>query len=85
MSNTCDTKQARKVYQPAELFIPERRKQTNGRGVGLWLLSWGTIALLLIWYIGLEGGIMWALRITGLLFLLLGSACFGMSFERVKE
>lgn len=63
----------------------KKKPQTNGRGVGIWLISWGIAFFAFERYCGLDSYLMWLCRGLGLVCLLFGMSCFGMSLEKVRK
>jgi hypothetical protein len=64
--------------------VAKKKPQSNGRGAGISLLLLGFILWGFALLCGLSDWPMWIFRVAGLVSLLLGSICFGMSFEKAK-
>lgn len=83
-----ETPEIQKVYTVEEMFNMAQTKkpfQSNGRGPGLWLFSWGAIMWAFEWWVGMSGWLMWTWRITWLLLLLLGALGIAFSFDKRRE
>ncbi len=77
-----------KAYTVEEMFnMAQTRKksQSNGRGAGLWLTSWGLIRFGFEKWIGLGDWPMWVLRVVALVLLLLGTLLLAMSFDQKES